>query len=362
MITSTISSPLRNTYQYLGWYFLTGWLAGWLWGCTPSVENQHFRVLAFGTAIDVELSGVSPAQAANARQQLQQDFDAMHQAWHAWEPGPVGRINQLIPISAGAPFSASPSTLPLLKLAQRLAAQSDYLFDPGIGQLIQLWGFQGNAQQPRTPPAATDLDAWLQQRPSIRHIQVDGFYLRASNPQVKLDFGAIGKGYGIHQAMDRLRSLGIQHAVVNAGGDLQAIGTNQGRPWRIAIRDPHASSAADPVLGILSVSHSTAVFTSGHYERYFMWNKQRYHHILDPRTGYPAEGTASVTVLHADAAVADAAATALFIAGPTDWSRIARRMGVNAVLFVDTQGHIQMTPAMHKQLELRQTRPFTLVE
>ena len=321
-----------------------------LQGCTQAPEDQQFRLLAFGTYIDVELSGVEPAQAEQARQRLQEDFDAMHHAWHAWEPGPVGRINQLITTDNGR-FTASPSTLPLLKISQQLAAKSDYLFDPGIGQLINLWGFHGKAKQPHMPPPPAAIQAWLAERPSIRDIHLDGLYLSSSNPHVKLDFGAIGKGYGISQAIQRLQSMGIENAVVNAGGDLQAIGTHDDQPWRIAIRDPQGEP--DSVLGILSISDNAAVFTSGNYERNFTWENKSYHHIIDPRTGYPAEGTASVTVLHTDATLADAAATALFIAGPKDWPRIARQMGVEAVLMVDTQGKLYITPEMQKRLELR---------
>ena len=320
---------------------------GLIIGCTAPIENTSFRLLAFGTYIDITLSQVTPAQAAAARNYLERDFAAMQQAWHAWEPGPVGRINQLIRASS-PPFAAPPSTLPLLRRAQQLAAQSDYLFDPGIGQLIDLWGFQGHTRS--QPPSADQIQSWLQDRPSIRDITLRGLYLSATNPRVQLDFGAIGKGYGVSQAMQRLRSLNIQHAIVNAGGDLQTLGTNQGQPWRIAIRDPQG--APDSLLGILSVSGPAAIFTSGNYERRFTWQGQSYHHILDPRTGYPAVGLSAVTVLHQDATLADAAATALFIAGPDDWRRIARQMGIAAALVVDTQGRIQLTPAMHSYLTL----------
>jgi thiamine biosynthesis lipoprotein len=315
--------------------------------CTPPIENTAFRLLAFGTYIDITLSNVTSAQATAARTHLERDFAAMQHAWHAWEPGPLGRINQLIRTNS-PPFAAPPSTLPLLRRAQQLAAQSDYLFDPGIGELIALWGFQGNARS--QPPLGETIQSWLQNRPSIQDITLDQFYLSSDNPRVQLDFGAVGKGYGISQAIQRLRSLNITNAVVNAGGDLHAIGTNQGQPWRVAIRDPQG--APDSVLGILSVSGNAAVFTSGDYERHFIWQGKRYHHILDPRTGYPATGLASVTVLNQDATLADAAATALFIAGPDDWPRIAHQMDIEAVLVVDAQGQIQLTPAMQQYLLL----------
>jgi thiamine biosynthesis lipoprotein len=94
------------------------------------------------------------------------------------------------------------------------------------------------------------------------------------------------------------------------------------------------------------------VFTSGNYERYFTWQGKRFHHIIDPRTGYPAEGTRSVTVIDSDATRADAAATALFIAGPDGWFKIARQMGIEQVLLFDDQDRIHMTPAMAARVEL----------
>ena len=97
------------------------------------------------------------------------------------------------------------------------------------------------------------------------------------------------------------------------------------------------------------------MFTSGDYERYFEYGKQRYHHILDPRTGYPADKTTSVTVIHHDSATADAAATALFIAGPDQWPVIARDMGIEQVMLIDKQGQIFMTPDMAERIELADT-------
>lgn len=327
-----------------------GWIAALallLTSCGGDLPAQQFRILTFGTYMDVELINVDRATAEAAREQLQEDFDIMHQAWHAWDPGPVGRLNDLI--NEGVTVAAPPSVLPLLRISQDLAEKSDYLFDPGIGQLVGLWGFHTSNISAHEPPGEDDINFWLDQQASIGDITLDGFRLSSSNSAVKLDFGAIGKGYGVDQAVRRLQEMGIHNAIVNAGGDLRAIGSRSGHPWRIGIRDPDGGG----VFALLEVKDNGAVFTSGNYQRNFTWQGKFYHHIIDPRTGYPAEGSASVTVLHDDATTADAAATALFIAGPDNWHRIAKQMGIKYVLLIDEQGRVHMNPAMQARVQFQ---------
>jgi thiamine biosynthesis lipoprotein len=143
-----------------------------------------------------------------------------------------------------------------------------------------------------------------------------------------------------------LQEAGIQHAVVNAGGDLRAIGQHGSRPWRVGIRHPRQEG----ILASVETSPDESIFTSGDYERYFDWQGKRYGHIIDPRTGYPAEGLSSVTVFADQADLADAAATALFVAGPKDWLPVARAMGVKGVMLVDEQGTVQITPGIRNRI------------
>jgi len=309
--------------------------------CSPQPETYQQQFLAFGTLMDLTIAGVPKERAAAASRAIEQDFAVMHQAWHAWSPGPMTRTNSLL--AEGKPFSAPPSVLPLIRASLRLAEQSDNLFNPAIGRLIKLWGFQSNEpNRPRPPPADELIRQEVAKKPRMSDIIIDDFRLRSSNPAVQVDVGAIGKGYGIDLAIGHLRELGIDNAIINAGGDLRAIGQNGERPWRIAIRGADGRG----VLGYLDIRGDESVFTSGDYERGFTWEGHHYHHIIDPRTGYPAQGTRSVTVLGHDATTADAAATALFVAGPDDWPRIAARLGIDHVLLVDQQGILHMSPAM----------------
>jgi thiamine biosynthesis lipoprotein len=317
-----------------------------LGGCERTEPPVTTRFLAFGTLVDLTIAGVSREQAEMATTAIEKDFAEMHQAWHAWDPGPLGRVNRLLKTDAS--FAAPPSVLELIKLGQTLSASSDDLFNPAIGHLIDAWGFHRDDPEGHRPPDQKLIGKLLQQNPRMSDIEVDGINLRCKNPAVKLDFGAFGKGYGIDLAITHLRQLGIHNAILNAGGDLRAIGSRGDRPWQIAVRDASGSG----VLGTIEAGADESFFTSGDYERNFTWEGRRFHHIIDPRTGYPAVGTASITVLHTDAVTADAAATALFVAGPEGWYDLAKRMGIRYVLLIDSEGTLHMNPAMQQRLKL----------
>ncbi len=147
-------------------------------------------------------------------------------------------------------------------------------------------------------------------------------------------------------AITRLRELGIQNAIINAGGNLRAIGKHGDRPWRIGIRNPRGEG----VLASIETRGDESILTSGDYERFYEYQGKRYHHIIDPRSGYPVTGVISVTVIADDAATADAASTALFVAGPQRWREIAKKLGVTQVMLIDGQGRMVVTPAMAKRV------------
>ncbi|MGB5177792.1 MAG: FAD:protein FMN transferase [Gammaproteobacteria bacterium] len=306
----------------------------------------HDQFFAFGTLIDITLYGVELPLAESVSGQIEQDFMNMHASWHAWQPGPLSSLNgQLSGPGAG---TIAPSILPLLKEANRLSRLSEGLFNPVLGNLIALWGFHDNALPVGTLPDSTAIRELLDQAPSSNDIHIDGTLVTSRNPSVAYDLGGFAKGYAIDRAIDRLRESGIHNAIVNAGGDLRAIGQHGERPWRIGIRHPRENG----ILASIEISGDDSVFTSGDYERYFEVDGKRYHHILDPRTGYPAINTTSVTVIHSNAATADAATTALFVAGPDEWPSVALSMGIRHVMLIDNQGIIHMNPAMQSRIQL----------
>ncbi len=308
----------------------------------PEIHTQ--RILAFGTLVEVSIYSADAELARTATEAVRQDLERMHRAWHPWEPGALGRTNEQL--ATQNEFSVDPSILPLLELGQALERRSDGLFNPAMGDLITLWGFHGDDRPDDPPPADAQIRQWLERAPSMAHIELDGLRARATRPGLRLDLGGFAKGYGVDRAMQRLRDMGIEHAIINAGGDLRAIGQPGNRPWRIGIRHPDGEG----IMASLELRGDESVYTSGDYERYFVYDGIRYHHILDPRTGQPAREARSVTVLHHDGAEADAAATALFVAGPGRFAEIAAGLGISKAMLLDPQGNMHMTPDMAERV------------
>lgn len=323
--------------------------------CSRQPETHNQRLLVFGTIIDISIVGVDKKTANIAFKAIEEDFNYMHEAWHAWQPGALGRINNLLPTTAR--FTIAPSIIPVIEQATKLSNTSNGLFNPAIGNLIRAWGFHSDELPTRLPDKNT-ITELVKQKPTMNDLELNGITIRSRNSAMRLDMGAFAKGYGIDVAIEHLRGLGINDAIINAGGDLRAIGTKGDRPWRIGVRHPRNNN----ILASIEIQGDESVFTSGDYERFFDYENKRYHHIIDPRTGYPADKTTSITVIHSDGATADAAATALFIAGPEQWHTIAKQMGIKYVMLIDKQGKVYMNPAMQQRIQfLTDTKPDVII-
>jgi FAD:protein FMN transferase len=306
-------------------------------------EESRHRFMAMGTLVDVSVWGAPPAEAEAAAREVEALFRELHADWDPWGDGALGRVNQAL--AAGEAIRPEDDLAALLSEAAGLTARTEGLFEPAIGALVQLWGFSSEEAVPDAPPPAEAIAATLAgMAPLPELLAPDGQVRGPAGAQI--DLGGFVKGVAVDRGIAHLRARGIEHAIVNAGGDLRAIGRRGERPWRIGIR----ATRDEGVVAALEIEHDEAVFTSGDYERHFDYQGRRYHHILDPRSGYPTEGLAAVTVLHRDAALADAAATALMVAGVDDWPRLAARLGVEAVMVVRVDGRIELTGAMRPRV------------
>ena len=319
-------------------------------GCGEPDRARQATFYAFGTEIDVSLYGVDTKTAENTATALENAFSNVNDTWHAWAPSTLSAINAAI--AKGESISVSADVAAVIEEAATYARNSHHLFNPAAGKLFELWGYhQDNWFESRPPPSQQDIDLWLTAAPTMDAVHIEEGVLHSDNPAVKLGFGGFAKGTAVDAAIEALKQNGIENAIVNIGGDLRAIGSHGDRPWRIGIRHPRQEGS---MLASVTIDHDESVFTSGDYERFFIYEGQRYPHILDPRTGYPARDNISVTVIHQHAALADAAATALIVAGD-EWPQIAASLGIEHVMLMRADGQIEMTPSMSAKLRFSQS-------
>ena len=309
-----------------------------------SASEHRETLYVFGTLVEIVIRGETEATARAATAELGQMFQAFHDDWHAWRPGALGVINSAI--AEGYSARVPPQLARVLQDGRQLACESGGLFNPAIGELIALWGFHQDTRPTGAPPAGEAIARIVAAAPRMSDLWFLDDRVGARNSAVQLDLGGFAKGAALDLAGQALSARGIEHAVLNAGGDVNVIGRHGRRPWRVAIRDPFVWGA----VAAVSLEPGEVLYTSGNYERYFDHDGQRFAHILDPRTGYPVQDIVSVSVLSRDGAHADAAATALSVAG-RDWPRVARDMGVTAVLVIGADGRMEATPDMRDRLD-----------
>jgi thiamine biosynthesis lipoprotein len=232
--------------------------------------------------------------------------------------------------AAARPVRVSPELFDLLSACLEYSRQSDGAFDITVGPLMKMWGFfRGEGVLPSGPVVTDALG-----RVGYRHVllEAEGRTVRFLRPGIELDPGGIGKGYAVDRMVSVLREHGVGIALVSAAGSsIYGLGAPPGEPrgWRVPISDPSASSrsVADVYLKDLSIS------TSGSYEKFFWAEGRKYAHIIDPRTGYPARGASSVSVVAARAIDSEAWTKPYFVNGRA-WT-IANRRGDQRVLFCD---------------------------
>lgn len=334
---------MRSPRPRLAW--LLALLLG-LYGCERPAAPVEAEVYAMGTLVHFSLYGASPEAAAEAIRAAEVWLQAFGRDGWAYGDGELAHLNAAL--ARGECRRVSADLAAQIRLARAVSGASEGRFDPAVGPLVRLWGFDRAPRDPDRPFPQPDAIAALLPLPPISAVTVSAAGEVCGPRGLFIDLGGIGKGYAVDHVVADLARRGIPAALVNAGGNLKSWGEPPGRGWRIGIRDPYRPG----VMATLALAAGEAVSTSGDYERMFDHDGTRYHHILDPRTGYPVAGLHAVTVVHADAALADAASTALFVAGPEQWRPVAAALGIAQALVVQADGTVAMTPAMAGRVRL----------
>lgn len=321
--------------------------------CTRQDAVHRTTGRVFGTVVEVQIVGGSPERAAALGETVLAEFDRLHHKYHAWQPSMLTSLNDAI--ARGEPFTADAEMVGLLQSATVLAEHSGNLFNPAIGRLVRLWGFQSNAFEARAP-ARADIALLVGADPKLADLRYQGLTISSVNRTVMIDLGGYAKGYALDRAAALLRAAGVKAALISVGGNVLAIGKPGARPWLVGIQDPRGDGA----LLSVPLHDNEAMGTSGDYQRYFMKDGKRHPHIIDPRSGHTVDLVASVTVITSggtDAGLrSDGNSKPLFITGPDRWEAMAARMGMREVLLIDANKRFLMTPAMRARMAVTTSR------
>ena len=294
-----------------------------------------------GTVIEITLIAYDEEAANKASLQAFQEIKRIETLMSPWlDSSDVTRINR----SAGKErVKVSPETFEVIQKAQEISELSEGGFDITVGPLTELWR---EARKKKIPPSIEEVKEKLS-LVNFKNIGIDpeGKVL-LKKEGMAIDLGGIAKGYAVDRAFGVLRSLGYKNLIVNAGGDLRVGGLKNNQPWSIGIQNPRESKK---ILARISVS-DMAVATSGDYEKFFNYEGKRYHHIFNPKDGFPTEGCQSVTIITKDCITADGLATAVFVLGAEKGYSLCQKLEGVKCLIVDKEGKIIFSPGLKDRI------------
>jgi thiamine biosynthesis lipoprotein len=296
------------------------------------LQRYEFSLPRMGTIFRIELYSPDDASASKAAEAAFARAEELEQIMSDYRED--SELMRLAREGASAPFPVSDDLYDVLAKSIRISELSRGAFDVTVGPLVELWR---NARKTGRLPDASEL-ARAKALVDYRNIELDAtrrtVFLK--RPGMRLDLGAIGKGYAADQMLALLQSRGIRQAMVEAGGEV-VVGAPPPREtgWRVAIDTPDTRSGSQPCAIVL---HDAAVSTSGDSKQFVEVAGKRYSHVIDPSTGLGLEGVASTTVIAPDSATADALATALSIMPVADGMRLAESLSGVSALWVRQAG------------------------
>ena len=295
----------------------------------PTAPLDHgIQFVAMASDCEVRLAGVSAARAQTLAALAIAEVRRIETKFSRYRTDSiVSRINSAA--GNGAPIAIDAETAQLLAFATQLFELSEGLFDATSGVLRQVWDFKAGRK-----PSAQQL-AEVLPRIGWNHVEWNDQTARLRQPGMELDLGGFGKEYAADRAATLLMNEGAQHGLVNLGGDIRVIGPqSDGSPWLMGIRHPRQD---DAVIASIPIS-SGALATSGDYERFFVEGSERFCHILNPKTGWPAQHWQSISVIAPACVAAGAMSTTAMLKGPDAIAFLAGQ-GVS-YLAVDAHGQV----------------------
>ena len=310
----------------------------------PDKVHAYSKVL-MGTVVELTLSGGSEygeAYFAAAAEAAFSEISRLESVFSSYKPE-----SDISRISRGAGKGAqkvSPEVIEVVEAALKISKLSGGAFDPTIGSLGELWSFSGEVREVPSKAAVNELTKLV----DYKQIFIDQGRVGIRGEDIKMNLGGIAKGYIVGKAVEKLSERGVERMIVKAGGDMFVFSGVDSAPFEIGINHPRLKGR---LLGKLKLQNG-AIATSGDYERFFMAGNVRYHHILDPDTGFPARRSISATVTSVDPALADALSTALFVMGEDLGLKMIESIdGVEGVV-VDSSGKVHLSSGLKGRIEV----------
>jgi thiamine biosynthesis lipoprotein len=306
-------------------------------GASTALES---RLGVMGTDLQINVHGSDKAALNAALDAAEAEVRRIEDLMTDWRPSPLMKLNEA---AGSGPQVVDRELAAIVSRALEMGRLTGGAFDPTYAGVGRLWDFK---KKPPRVPSAEDVARGLESV-GYRRVRIDPAASTVDLPKgMRIGLGGIAKGYAVDRAMETLRERGVEHALVNAGGDLKALGFDGDAPWEVAIKHPRDR---ERVIAVLRVAN-TALVTSGDYERFFEYEGKRYHHILDPRTGYPSTGAMSVTVVAPNAEYADALATALCVMGPESGLPLIESLARVEAILVSMDGRVHASTGLRTSL------------
>ncbi len=295
---------MKRTYLSL---ILIGIIVG-LFGCNSENSLKPYQVTRFalGTVIEITVLDNSEEHANEAIDAAMAEINRIGSLFYEGNPeSPLWEFSHRTSDRVFMPEEV----LSLIQRGQEVSKLTNGCFDMTVGVLLPLWDFKSENPKPPTADQIKSVLSFVDYQSLT--IDLENNLLISTSPRTMLTTGGIAKGYAVDRAIKILSDNGIKGALVNAGGDLRVLPRADGKKWRVGIQNPRIQQELLKVIEI----DSGAVVTSGDYQKFFFYNEKRFHHLLNPMTGYPADSCQSVTIIAPTTEQADALATGIFIAG-----------------------------------------------
>lgn len=314
--------------------------------CTRNQEETYKESReSLHTVVAITVVSSSSDKARNAVDKAYRELDRLAKLLNFYsEDSEVSAINRH---AGDKPVKVSGETLEIIEKALYASKNTEGAFDITVGPVVKLWDFKN-----RVIPDAEQ----IKEKSKIigyKNIIVDkaASTVLLEKKGMQIDLGGIIKGYAADKAVAVLKANGIKAGIVAAAGDIKTFGKRHDEnSWSVGIRNPRQGKGGDEIIAVVKLSNQ-AISTSGDYERYFEKNGIRYHHIIDPKTGHPAYGCQSVTIVAKESAIADAFATGIFVLGPQKGIEALNRLGIDAII-IDRNGKVYITDGLKGSIEL----------